>query len=410
MKMLIKIIVVSTFFLFLGSIFFFIHPHVTSNDDIASIHFYRWRSIPFNKKALTFFAYHSNTTDIAHIYFSAIKAKARGGFSADFPKHNYTIKLEDDHSLGGLPKNDDWILGASYLDKTFLRNNISYQLFRSFDQANIAPHCSYVNLYRNFRYHGLYQLTERIDAKRLNLDKKDSAACIFKEPPIFNSPNEMVNSNPTKNKDTYHQKYPSKKIKDYTNSLEKLRAFIAHSPDSLFNHPETGIAKYLDLKNIMDWHILLLITHNDDGLLKNFYLYKKNDSTPFRICPWDYDHSFGRDGDGEPHSPGIIDFSSNPLIQRLTTSNANHYNDLLAARFYTLLENNKITPKKVIEQISSEYQQIRPFVLQNEQRWPLNTKHLNSSASADHEVAAMKKWYTEQLKQCKDYIDNLPHE
>ncbi len=44
---------------------------------------------------------------------------------------------------------------------------------------------------------------------------------------------------------------------------------------------------------------MLLLSNNGDGVMKNFLLYKIDSNTPFRIALWDYDHSFGRDGDNE---------------------------------------------------------------------------------------------------------------
>ena len=46
-------------------------------------------------------------------------------------------------------------------------------------------------------------------------------------------------------------------------------------------------------------HLLLYLSNGGDGITKNFYIYKMDEETPFRIALWDCDHSFGRDGDNE---------------------------------------------------------------------------------------------------------------
>ena len=57
------------------------------------------------------------------------KIKRRGGYSMRFAKHSYELDFKEDISLAGLPADDDWILNANYIDKTFLRHVVSYELF-----------------------------------------------------------------------------------------------------------------------------------------------------------------------------------------------------------------------------------------------------------------------------------------
>ena len=61
----------------------------------------------------------------------------RGFPSLEFPKKSYGFETRDvdgvenlDIELLGLPAENDWILGASYTDKTQLRNIINYDLSR----------------------------------------------------------------------------------------------------------------------------------------------------------------------------------------------------------------------------------------------------------------------------------------
>ena len=55
---------------------------------------------------------------------------------------------------------------------------------------------------------------------RAKINKKDSAACIFKEPPIFIDPKVIVNSNPYKKNDLYHQKFPDLTKRNKTSEIE----------------------------------------------------------------------------------------------------------------------------------------------------------------------------------------------
>ncbi|MDB4089429.1 CotH kinase family protein, partial [Flavobacteriales bacterium] len=56
------------------------------------------------------------------------KIKQRGGSSIGYAKKSYTVKFDDSLSLLGLPANKTWIFNASYLEKSLIRNNLSYDL------------------------------------------------------------------------------------------------------------------------------------------------------------------------------------------------------------------------------------------------------------------------------------------
>lgn len=84
--------------------------------------------------------------------------------------------------MAGLPKDDDWILNANYIDKTFMRHKISYDLYHDMHENNISAATDYVNIKINEEAQGLYLITEKINGGQLNLNKKDSLAMIFKDP------------------------------------------------------------------------------------------------------------------------------------------------------------------------------------------------------------------------------------
>jgi hypothetical protein len=389
--------------LVIGSIFF-TQLFDANPNNLSKIYFYRWRSIPFNNKATTFLSYVSNDPQIDHIYFQKIRAKARGGGNADFPKHNFTIELTNKHQLAGLKNEDDWILGASFLDKSFIRHKLSFDLFRLFNSKHKAAECEFIEIYRNFKYHGLYVIMERMDGNRLEINKKDSTACIFKEPPIFIDPKVQVNSNPEKENDFYHQKFPDLTKRNKTPKMQWLREFIAYAPDSIFDNE---ILSHFNLDDIIDWHILLLLTHNSDGVIKGFYLYKKDDKTPFKLAVWDYDNSFGRDTDNEPHLPGIINWERNILLNRLVNSNTLRYKIRLKQRFFELVEAGILTTENLTYMIDKDYVILKDFAKKNEELWPIDAEPFYDDADFEDEVQLMKKWIPLQLKEVSEYISRF---
>ena len=93
--------------------------------------------------------------------------KTRGGYSINFPKKSYEIDLENDISLLGLPDDDDWILNANFIDKTFLRHVVSYELFQDMRTENKISKTKYVEILINNQYEGLYVLMQKLDKLKL---------------------------------------------------------------------------------------------------------------------------------------------------------------------------------------------------------------------------------------------------
>ncbi len=68
------------------------------------------------------------------------------GHRAYLKKMSFALELKDKMKFAGLPKDDDWILNANYIDKTFMRHVLSYELFRAMGEKNIAAKTAYINL------------------------------------------------------------------------------------------------------------------------------------------------------------------------------------------------------------------------------------------------------------------------
>ena len=125
-----------------------------------------------------------------------------------------------------------------------------------------------------------------------------------------------------------------KNITDKTEYLEQFKDFMYYSSNEDFIK---GINSWVDLKNVIDWHLLLLYTNNGDGIRKNFYLYKLDNKTPFRFAIWDYDHSFGRDGDNEKNMmERPLQCNTAVLLKRLQEIQDIGYEDMLIERWHEL--------------------------------------------------------------------------
>jgi len=290
--------------------------------------------------------------------------KRRGGTSIVFQKNSYEIDLNEDVSIAQLPADDDWILNANYIDKTFLRHVLAYDIFRAMHPNNRAPQTNYIELKLNNVYNGLYVLMEKLDKSVLEINATDTMAMIFKEPPLFIEDYSKILSYNSAN--FYQQTYPKIEKNDKTIFIEKTRDFILNAPDSIFSNQ---IGKLFDIQNIIDWHLLLLVSNNGDGILKNFYLYKIDAATPLRIAPWDYDHSLGREGDNELNLVKPLNISRSILFKRLIK--LPWYKNKLKERWTTLYNKNLINPKGLIDRIQTKELIVKKVIDRNIAIWPI---------------------------------------
>ncbi|HNQ69123.1 MAG TPA: CotH kinase family protein [Bacteroidales bacterium] len=365
---------------------------------IPHVHIISGKDIGFDKKRRCLIIFE----DYSKFSIKKSTIKCRGGFSSKFFKHSYRIELDKKYSPFGLPKEDDWILNANYIDKTFMRHKLSYDIFRLMSPNNLAPECVYVNVYLNKKYQGLYVFMQRINAKFCGIDKKDRTTCLFKDPPVFF---EEKISFPGSENNYYDQKYPEISEQDFTEALDKFNYFLFNASDSLFC---ADIGKWIDIDNVTDWHILLLLSNNADGLNKNFYIYKKDKNTPLRIAIWDYDHSFGRDGDNELNLLKCqVDCSKNILLKRLMELEECNYKIKLVKKWNELRDSKIISVCKIKFMILKNHFIINHDVERNFELWPLNSTDYYDDSNYLNEVALMFKYIEIRIPQLDNYFKKL---
>jgi spore coat protein H len=360
------------------------------------------------------------------IWESKAHLRFRGNRSAAFDKHSYNIKLNENTSILDMAPNKKWKLNAEYIDKTLMRNKLSYDLFRSFSQGNVAPQIEFCVVYRNGSYEGIYALTESVDAHFLDLNSGAEGGLLFKEPPISNPPEEhaerhqnFINyiEHSVRYKDYsikakyklldecyFNQRHPEVREKNCSQEIFRVTEFIFNSSDVTFSDP-TVFNAYFDLNNLIDFHLLILVTANGDGTYKNYYMSRQSDKAPYLFTPWDYDHSFGRDGDGEPSKVQLVSVKKNmALLHRLMETNAFDYRTRLYRKFLDLKKKGILTDKHIHKMIDANVAQLGSEIRANESRWPLEKIDYFKNARFETEVQRMKNWITNHLPELERYL------
>lgn len=249
-------------------------------------------------------------------YNGKIAIEIRGSSSQMFPKKSYGFETrtftgeKNDTMLLNMPAEHDWILNASYSDKTLMRNVLSYKLYRDF--GKYAPRTQFCELVVDGQYQGVYILTEKIkrDNNRVNISKLNTwensgddltGGYIIKidkttgnggggwtspfPPPV----------NPLGQTIYFQYEYPSPDsitlqqqnyIQQYVDSFETTLS------GSNFANPQIGYRKYCDINSFIDYFILNEVSANIDGYRLSTFLYKDKHSKGGKLKigpPWDFD-------------------------------------------------------------------------------------------------------------------------
>ena len=356
------------------------------NIDITS------KSIPHDHKIPCFIYYAEDDV----ILKENARVKWRGGSSCVYPKKSYTFKMDHKISLACLPEQRSYILNANYIDKTMMHHKICFDLFREMNPTkNLAARCAYVTVSLNASYNGLYVLMQKLNAGSLGLDKRDSLAMIFKDPPLFRGENRVEPRWVQETGNYFQQVYPDLEDEDKNGYLEDLMQFMIHADDSTFANE---IGHLFDLDNIIDWHLLLLFTGNGDGVLKNFYLYKRDSLTPFRLAIWDYDDAFGRDGMGELKTDACLpDCDRCLLLHRLSNNPYLHYDALLKDRYKELRDSGIFSKAHVEKMIRENDETIRNEVARNFERWPVDGFGYEDAYRYEDELEVMRNYLNRHI-------------
>ena len=262
----------------------------------------------------------------------------RGKFSyIVFPKKSYGIELKDESGeeaslpLLGMPASDDWILYASYNDKTFCRNVLIYDL--SNRMQRYAARSAFVELELNGDYDGLYVLMEKPErgADKINItkmlasdiageavtggyilkiDKTDGEDwadhMIYTEAISFRSGygvyNNVLAYEPfgTKQGEETYFLYDNPKAyeisaeqRDYIKSY--VDAFETALSTETFEGTSRNYLNYIDLDSFVDYFILNELGANPDAYRLSTYLTKDRNGKLKMGPVWDFDFGFGND-------------------------------------------------------------------------------------------------------------------
>ena len=270
---------------------------------------------------------------------SHIKTRGNTSFLRAEEKKPFTIKLPKKQSWLGLDKSEHFVLLANAFDESHIRNAIAFDL--AHDIGLPAPKYTYLSLYINGEYKGLYQMTNKVEVNKhtlnlTNLDKLNKRANPRppKEYALFSDSSDkqivvrkgaLLECNPEDITGGYlfdmcgidwiYVKSPSGFVSDAGDYL-RIRSPKYASPAEVdyiataYNQMEAAIissdgynpvtnkhySEYIDTESFALVYLVNELLLNQDGGLSSLFFYKDSDSLDSKLYSgpiWDFDRSIG---------------------------------------------------------------------------------------------------------------------
>lgn len=229
---------------------------------------------------------------------SGIQWHVRGYSSMSFQKKSLRLSLKKENgenqnlSLAGLSKDDDYILNPMWFDDVKVREKLAMELWNEIAAEKESDlkmsGGEYCEVIINGKYEGLRLLQNKIEKKYLKLGEKDVLL-------------KGQNVNPAEGRlleEAYEVIYDG-------GEQEPVKAL-----EGFFTEKDFHI---LDIEQWIDVQLLILLGNMKDNLnYKNIYyaVQRENEAETLRLIPWDTDMSFGVywiDGSGFQYAPESVD-------------------------------------------------------------------------------------------------------
>lgn len=240
---------------------------------------------------------------------SSCQIRVRGNSSRRYDKKNYRVVLtkddgvtDNDQALMGMDSSETWALQGTSIDKTMLRNYVTYNTAAQF-MNDFVPELRFCEVFINGEYNGLYLLTEtvKMEEGRVELNSSDED---YAQTSYIVAVDEATQQSTTISEFLHYTLrlgnymdiiYPSELTltedqKKYI--LDDLSAFEKALYSYDYDTYEYGYWNTIDIDSFVDMYILNEFVINDDFGAYSTYLYKDVRGKITLGPPWDYDNAY----------------------------------------------------------------------------------------------------------------------
>ena len=350
--------------------------------------------------------YMSDISNPAFLNYDGRIGIERRGSSSQMPqKKPYGLEtlMDDDVtnnnvSILGMPKENDWILNSLAFDQTGMRDVISYEMSENLGQY--TPRRVYCEVIINDDYKGLYVFMEKIkaDDERVNIDK-DGGHIVQtdrSEGGYYEWEMESNNGGWWADPAVFIHVYP--KPENITATQHNyIKSVFLGLADKAGNHNttiENGIPSIIDVSTFVDFMMLAEFSSNVDVYQLSTYFHKDNGGK-LRAGPiWDYNLAYGHDEFGSRSRYDVWQFFNNdntgPKFWK-DLFDTDEFRCYLAKRWFEITaEGMPLNYNVVCERMDEIDAWISEAIARDNQRWHQMQQHAS-------EVNAMKSWIQQRI-------------
>ena len=371
-------------------------------------------------------------TDSCNNYNGKIAINLRGSSKLFYPKKSWKFSLVDNQlqdinqSILGMPPENDWILEGIYLDKSLVRNSLTYQLHR--EMGRYSPRYVYVELIIDGEYRGIYGLTEKIkrDSYRVNISKllpneitgDDLTGGYIFALDHYWMPTDTgwfshYFSNISNDSANYYLYiYPkpgNMPVVQKNYIMNFMHSFEQTMASNQFNDPDSGYYRFVESGSLVDFFLLNELSRNTDGYRLSSYFFKDKDSKGGKLnCGpmWDYDLAWDNCQFSGGHNPYGWQYNLYFLVnyipfwwQKIISDPTFQYE--LRCR-YQQLRQNILNENKLFSYIDSIANYLNESQIRNFTKWPILGQVIYPApqpAPSDYtgEISVVKNWIQQRL-------------
>lgn len=234
------------------------------------------------------------------VYADRVGIERRGRSSLQYDKPNYSLELRDAAgnekpvNLLGMGAESDWILDGSWVDRSLVRNELAFALFRSLGPERWAPRGRFCELWLDDESRGIYRLGERIkrDDDRIDIPLDDGSGQSF----VVKQDSEGALRWNVGEQEVWKLVSPPEE-RAAAAQLEGVQAFLDVLDEALRNTDPTDATRdpfaLLDLDALVDFVIVQDLVKSVDAYNLSLHLWKAP-GAPAQFVPWDFDLSIGQ--------------------------------------------------------------------------------------------------------------------
>ncbi|MFT4535221.1 MAG: hypothetical protein ACI9P5_002586 [Saprospiraceae bacterium] len=366
-------------------------------------------------------------TDSYNGYNGKIGVEIRGSSSQNFPKKNYGFetRLADGEnnnvSLLGLPKENDWILYGPYSDKSLMRNVLSFHIGRL--TGEYASRTRWCELVIDGEYKGLYVLMEKIkrDKNRVDISKlkvTDTTGVDLTGGYIFSVDREEDGpltgwASPYNNKPFYRYRDPN-----YDELLSQQKTYLEDHitlfEEAVDNSTSSeAFTEYIDVPSFVNYWIATEMFKHIDNYKFSFFMYKTRDDKGGKIHfgpLWDLNLAYGNYDFGQDPGPEGWSYvwASLPFLRPswiVDLSEDEEIKNQINCR-WSELRQNRLRTDSLLQFIDTQAATIEDARIRNFNRWPILGTYVwpNEFIGQDYaeELDYLKTWLTDRLEWMDD--------